>query len=240
MSAAANRSIGGIWGDVALGAALARQRLRGAVVPVVLVLSGCLVYALAALERRHSGSAAANGALEGPVFGLALPILAYLLSERVCDAQRLDRSVDSVARYGTDRRAAMVGALCISAACMALSTVLLTLTALLGAHSLHDANFGSDLRTSLAIAAVSGAVYALWFGAASLVGKRGGGRKWALIADFVLGAGSSALAAPWPRGHARNLLGGTPVLDMSQSGAWIALVVIGVASVALSVSRTPS
>ena len=235
-SAVSNHAFSG----VSVGAALARERLRGAVVPFVLALSGCVVYALAVLERRGSGSGAADGALEGPVFGLALPILAYLLSERVCDAQRLDRSVDSVARYGADRRAAMLGVLLVSAAYMALGTALLTLTALLGAHSLHDANFGSDLRMSLAIAALSGAVYALWFGAASLVGKRGGGRKWALIADFVLGAGSSALAAPWPRGHARNLLGGAPVLDMSQGSAWLALVVIGVASVALSVSRTPS
>ena len=60
-------------------------------------------------------------------------------------------------------------------------------------------------------------MYALYFGAASLLGKRGGGRKWALIIDFVLGAGSSALAAPWPRGHVRNLLGGEPVVDSLSS-----------------------
>jgi hypothetical protein len=226
--------------DLRVGGALARERLRGAALPLVLALSGCVVYALAVLERRTSGSGAADSALEGPVFGLALPILAYLLIERACDAQRLDRSVDTVARYGADRRAVMLGVLLTSAAWMAIASALLTLTALLGAHSLHDGNFGSDLRASLVIAAVSGAVYALWFGAASLIGKRGGGRKWALILDFILGSGSSALAAPWPRAHARNLLGGTPVLDMSQSGAWLALIVIGVASVALSVRRTAS
>ncbi len=229
--------------DVSVGAALARDRLRGAVVPLVLALSACTVYALAVLERRGHGSSAADGALEGPVFGLALPILAYLLSERLCDGQRLDRSVDCVARYGADRRAAQLGVLLVSAASMALGAALLTVTALLGAHSPHsphDAAFASDVCTSVAIAALSGAVYALWFGAASLLGKRGGGRKWALIADFVLGAGSSALAAPWPRGHARNLLGGASVLDMSQGAAWIVLLVIGVLSVTLSVSRTPS
>ncbi|HWZ91311.1 MAG TPA: hypothetical protein VNW92_20760 [Polyangiaceae bacterium] len=226
--------------DLGVGATLARERLRGAALPLVLALSGCVVYALAALERRASGSGAADSALEGPVFGLALPILAYLLIERACDAQRLDRSVDTVARYGADRRAVMLGVLLTSAAWMAIASALLTALALLGAHSLHDSDLARDLRSSVGIALVSGAVYALWFGAASLIGKRGGGRKWALILDFVLGAGSSALAAPWPRAHARNLLGGAPVLEMSQGGAWLALIVIGVASVALSVRRTSS
>jgi hypothetical protein len=225
---------------VSVGAAVARERLRGAALPLVFALGVCLVYALAALERRSSGASSADTALEGPVFGLALPILAYLSSERVCDGQRLDRSVDSVARYGVDRRAAMLGVLLTSAATMALGSALLTVAALLGANASRAANFWADLRASVGIAICSGAVYALWFGAASLFGKRGGGRKWALILDFVLGAGSSALAAPWPRGHARNLLGGLPVLDMTQSGAWLALIAIGVVSVGLGLSRTPS
>jgi hypothetical protein len=225
---------------IAAGATIARERLRGAVVPLTLVLSASAVYALAVLERRSSGGGAADSALEGPVFGFALPVLAYLLSERVCDGQRLDESVNVVARYGTDRRAALLGVLLVSAASMALAGALLAVSALVAAHTHRDTGFASDVRTSAVIAAVSGAVYALWFGAASLYGKRGGGRKWALIIDFVLGAGSSALAAPWPRGHARNLLGGLPVLDMSQSAAWIALLAIGAASVAVSVARTPS
>jgi len=225
---------------VAVGARIARERLRGVVAPLVLVLSATAVYALAVLEHRGGGNGAADSALEGPVFGFGLPILAYLVSERVCDGARLDRSVDVVARYGADRRAALLGVLLVSAASTALSAVLLTVSALIGAHTLHDASWASDLRASVGIAAVSGAVYALWFGAASLFGKRGGGRKWALILDFLLGAGSSALAAPWPRGHTRNLLGGMPVLDMPQSAAWLALLAIGAASVALSVSRTPS
>jgi hypothetical protein len=228
--------VNGVW----VGATVARERLRGAVVPLVLALSLCVVYALAALERRTGAASAADNALEGPVFGLALPILAYLLSERACDGQRLDRSVDSVARYGADRGAAMLGVLLTSAVYMALGSALFTVTALFGAHSAPDPHFAGDLRASLGIAVFSGAIYALWFGAASLLGKRGGGRKWALVLDFVLGAGSSALAAPWPRGHVRNLLGGMPVLELSQQSAWLALLAIGVASVGLGLSRTAS
>lgn len=226
----------GVW----LGAQLARERLRGPAAPLVLALGACAAYALAVLARHGGASRAADSTLQGPVFGVALPLFAYLVLERVCDAQRLDRSVDCLTRYGTDRRAALLGVLLTSALSVALGTAVLTLAALVGAHSLHDASLVSDTRASLGVALFAGAVYALWFGAASLLGKHGGGRQWALVLDFVLGTGSSALAAPWPRGHTRNLLGGTPVLELSQHSAWLALVAIGVASVGLSLSRTPS
>jgi hypothetical protein len=41
-----------------------------------------------------------------------------------------------------------------------------------------------------------------------------------------------------PRGHVRNLLGGTPVYELSQAGAWLALGVIGVMSLTLSALYT--
>jgi hypothetical protein len=229
-----------VLSGISVGAALARERLRGVTPLLVLALSGCAVYALAVLERQGAADTAADSALAGPVFGFAVPILAYLVSERVCDGERLDRSVDTVARYGADRRYAMLGELLVAGIVLAFASAALTVLALLGAHSLHDADLGRDLCSSVAIAFVTGAVYALAFSAASLFGKRGGGRKWALILDFMLGAGDSLLAAPWPRGHARNLLGGAPVLELSQSGAWLALAAIALLSVAFSVSRTPS
>src|SRR6185295_18715785 len=136
-----------------------------------------------------------------------------------CQGQRLDRSVGGVARYGSDRRAALFGVLLASALGSALAGALITVAALLGAHAPHSTSLAADLRASVGIALLAGAVYALYFGAASLLGKRGGGRKWALIVDFVLGAGASALAAPWPRGHVRNLLGGQPVIELSQASA---------------------
>jgi hypothetical protein len=145
----------------------------------------------------------------------------------VCAGQRLTHSVDGVARYGTNRRAALLGLLLASALCTALASTLITIAGLLGAHAPRSTALVADVRTSVGIALLAGAVYALYFGAASLLGKRGGGRKWALIIDFVLGAGSSALAAPWPRGHVRNLLGGAPVVELTQLSAWVALAVIG-------------
>ena len=224
-------------GGLTVGMKIGVARLRGVSAPLTLLLACGAVFALAVLGRRSDPSEAVDNLLALPVFGLSLPVLAYLVSERVCGGQRLDRSVDSVARHGADRRAALLGVLLASALCTALASVLLTLTAVFTAHSAGSLLF--DLRSSVGIAVLGGVVYALWFGAASLLGKRGGGRKWALIADFILGASNSALAAPCPRAHVRNLLGGTPALDISQAHAWLALIAIGAVCTLLSVSRTP-
>jgi hypothetical protein len=221
-----------------LGVLLARERLRGLGAPLVLALSCAAVYAIGVLERRHDAAGAADSTLTGAAFGVALPILAYLLCDRVCAGQGLARSVDVIARHGANRRAAVLGLLLATALCMALACALLASAALLAAGAPGSSAFGRDLRISIGIALLSGGVYALWFGFASLFGKRGGGRKWALFTDFVFGAGSSLLALPWPRGHVRNLLGGTPVHALSQPSAWLALALIGGASLAFVALRT--
>ena len=223
--------------DVKVGFSLGLARLRGLSAPLVLLLSCAAVFVFGVLLRRADAASAADRVLTGAVFGAALPLLAYAVSERLCNGQRLDESVAGLARHGSDRRAALLGLLLASALCTAFSSALLTVVALLGAHTPGAATLSADLRSSVSVALLSGAVYALWFGAASLYGKRGGGRRWALIFDFVLGAGSSTLAAPWPRGHVRNLLGGEPVLDLTQAHAWLVLAAIGALSVVLSVTR---
>jgi hypothetical protein len=220
--------------DLRVGAKLAFARLCTVGCALVLVISALVVYAAAVLERRSNAATAPDDVLSGVAFGIALPVLAYLVSERVCDGQRLERSVDSVARYGADRRHAVLGLLLANALATALGGACLALIAVFGAHTLSDASLAFDLRSSVGIALVSGFAYALCFGAASLLGKRGGGRKWALIADFVCGSGVSGFAAPWPRSHVRNLLGGTPALDLSQASAWLALIAIGLACLGAS------
>jgi len=223
---------------VRVGLALARERLRGSSAPIVLSLSCAALFSIGVLERQSHAASAPDDVLRGAVFGIALPLSAYLVSERACAGQRLERSVDGVARYGSDRRAALLGVLLASALCSAFAGALLTVAGLLGAHASHSRSLAFDLRVSIGIALLAGAVYALYFGAASLLGKRGGGRKWALVIDFVLGSGGWALAAPWPRGHVRNLLGGEPVIALSQTSAWLALGVIGATCLTLSVLRT--
>ena len=224
--------------DIQVGLRLARERLRGSSAPLVLCASAVVVFAIAAIERRSNAATAADDTLSGAVFGVALPLLAYLSSERLCLGRRLEQSVDSVVRYGAERRAAVLGVLLGSALCMAFASVILTIAGLVGAHAPGSTGFARDLLVSVEIAAVSGAVYGVWFGAASALGRRGGGRKWALILDYAFGAGSSSFAALWPRAHVRNLLGGEAVLGWPQASAWLALLVIGMLSIALGIRRT--
>ena len=224
--------------DFGLGTLLVRERLRNYGTLCVLLLSCSAVYALGVIERQRDAASAADSVLGGAVFGIAVPLLAYLLSDRVCAGTQLSLSVDVIARHGANRRKLVLGLLLGSALCMALSAALLTTAALLGARAAASSAFLPDLRTSVAISLLAGGVYALWFGMASLLGKRGGGRKCALIVDFLLGASSSVLALPLPRGHVRNLLGGTPVHELSQPSAWLALGVIGVSCLTLSALRS--
>ena len=224
--------------DVLSGAKLGFERLRGPGSVLGLALAGAAVFAAGVLERRSDAVSAPDDVLSGAAFGVAVPVLAYLIIDRLCAGGRLDHSVDLVARYGADRRRALLGLLLVSSVASALAGVLIAVLAVLGAHSWRDTSLGFDLRSSVGIAFVAGFAYALCFGAASLLGKRGGGRKWALIADFAFGSGVSAFAALWPRSHVQNLLGGEPALDLSQPGAWVSLVAIGIAYLALSLVST--
>src|SRR6185295_19918964 len=98
---------GPIMNGVRVGFVLARERLRGPSAPLVLLLCCGALFAIGVLERQSDAASAPDDSLRGAVFGIALPLLAYLVSERACQGQRLDRSVGGVARYGSDRRAAL-------------------------------------------------------------------------------------------------------------------------------------
>lgn len=220
---------------IAIGLSLVRERLRGPSAPLVALLSAFALFAIGVLARHEGAPSALDDTLIGPVFGIAVPLLAYLLCERLCCGTRLDRSVDAVARYGASRRSAVLGLLLGAVLCMALLGALLAAVALLGAR---PQALRVELRASTEIGFIAGTVYALWFAAASLFGRRGGGRKWALLVDFVLGTGSSLLALPYPRAHLRNLLGGRPPLNCSQSSAWLTLAALGILCASWCLSRT--
>jgi hypothetical protein len=87
-----------------------------------------------------------------------------------------------------------------------------------------DPGLLNDVLATSWIGVLSGAAYVTALVGVSAFGRRGSGRAWFLAADFLLGAGSSFLALPWPKAHIRNLLGGVPVLDLSQAAGAVALL----------------
>lgn len=210
--------------SIRAGIDMARERLsqRATLVASALALSFELGDAI--LERTQSAFGAADRALSGGTFGIALPLLCYFLVARVADGKNLREAVLPLARHGLDRRNLTLGLAVppalVAAAFAGLSSVLVVLVT----RSPSDPRLASDALTSLWIGLVSGLAYVAAFTGASALGRRGQGRFWLLMADFVLGAGDSFLALPWPRAQVRNLLGGSQALELSQLSALLLLL----------------
>jgi len=201
------------------GVDMARERLSQRATFVGLALASSFVLGVALLERAQGAAGAADRALSGGAFGIALPLVGYFLVGRVCGGASLREAVLPLARHGMARRALTFGLALPPALLAAVFGGLSSLLVVLVTRGPADPRFLADAWASLWIGIVSGAAYVAAFLGASALGRRGQGRSWLLAADFLLGAGDSFLAFPWPKGHIRNLLGGSPVLELSQWGA---------------------
>lgn len=206
------------------GVELGAARLREPGVMGAGVLALCFVLGVALLERAQGAVGAADRALSGGAFGLALPLLCYYLVTRVCASRNLREAVWPLSRHGVDGRSLALGLAVLPALAAAAFAGLSALSVVLLTRGLSDAAWPRDAATSIWIGAASGVAYVIALLGASAIGKRGQGRIWLLAADFLLGSGSSLLALPWPKGHVRNLLGGVPVLEMSQIAALFAML----------------
>ncbi len=211
--------------SVRAGIDMARERLAQRATLVATGLAFSFELGVALLERAQGASGAADRALTGGAFGIALPLFCYFLVGRACGGASLREALLPLARHGMDRRALTLG-LSLPAALMAAAFAALSgLAVVLLTRGLGDPSAtAGDALTSIWIGIVSGPAYVAAFVGASALGRRGQGRGWLLAADFLLGAGDSFLAFPWPKGHVRNLLGGAAVLELSQSAALLALL----------------
>lgn len=206
-----------------LGARVATERLkqRRAWVGATLGLLASAV--IAAVERKAASHGAADRALIGMTFAIALPLVAYATAQAALGGARLDQSVQVLARHGANRRSAALGVMAISILVIAFEGALLGGVSAAVAHGFRASGL-SDVGASVWIGALAGAAYASYLGVASCFGRKGGWRFGFLALDFLLGASSGAFAVAFPRGHVRNLLGGEPVLHWPQFAAAGALI----------------
>lgn len=225
--------------SVAAGADLARARLRQSPTGVACGLSLAFVLGVALLERAQGRVGAADRALAGGAFGVALPLLCFFLVSRACGAQSLREAVAPLARHGLDRRSLALGLALppalVAAAFAALGGVLVVCVT----RGFADPALFRDIVASAWIGLVAGPPYVAAFVGFSALGRAGRGRTWLLLADFVLGAGNSFVAFPWPKAHVRNLLGGSAPLELSQLAALLALVGMSLAFLSLGALRSP-
>ncbi|MDF3066431.1 MAG: hypothetical protein K0R38_2032 [Polyangiaceae bacterium] len=221
------------------GVDLARQRLRQGSTGVACALALAFALGVALLERAQGRVGAADRALSGGAFGIALPLLCYFLVSRVCAGRNLREAVAPLARHGLDRRQLALGLALPPALVAAAFAALGGLLVVAVTRGLGDPELSKDALASFWIGLVSGPAYVAAFVGASALGRAGRGRSWLLLADFVLGAGTSFVAFPWPKAHVRNLLGGGATLDMSQLAALLALLGMSFAFLCFGVLRSP-
>jgi hypothetical protein len=175
------------------------------------------------LELRASPAYALERALIGPVYGLLLP-LCCVLATRLAFAEGLDASLPRTS-FGVDRRLLLSGRILALFLIQCVFALLLTATTALTAR-----NQSLDPRELLVASLLGALAYGAVFVAGTSVGQKA---PFVLMgADWLLGSGEGPLALPFPRGHLRNLVGGTPVLDLGSLGA--AGCLLGVAALAVT------
>jgi hypothetical protein len=212
---------------LALGARLGLVRLRTRPLYAMIALAFAVVAVVSLLESLRDRSLAADRALSGAAFGLCLPLLCFACFEP-CFELALARSdlggaVAALSRHGQPRPLLARGLIASAASINALSGAALGVLAVMLGQGFGHPRFLSDLVAVAWIGALTGAAYTGLFALASRWRR---GRWWLLIADWLLGSGTGLLALPWPRGHARNLLGFTPVLELTQPSATLALFLL--------------
>lgn len=210
--------------SMALGARITAFRLAERRSWIWFVLA-VLVCTLGASFMREQGShSAADVTLIHVTFGLVVPLLAYLSFDAALAGQAFEQAINPLARHGGSGREAAVGAsFCVCVLLAGYGAALGALTVLVSRDG-GDVRLVADAWASSWIGAVAGLAYGAWYTLASTLGKRGGGRITFLLTDWVLGASAGFLAVPFPRAHIRNLLGGTPAVELSQAAALVALV----------------
>jgi hypothetical protein len=210
--------------SIAAGIDIAQQRLRQRSTFVACALALSFELGVALLERAQGRIGAADRALAGGAFGIALPLLCFFLVQRACAGASLADAVAPLARHGLDRRGLALGLSLPPALVAAVFGVLSSLLVVLVTRGFGDAKLSADVVTSLWIGLVAGVAYVAAFVGASAIGRNGQGRSWLLAADFLLGQSDSFLAIPWPKAHVRNLLGGSAALELPQTAALLVLL----------------
>jgi hypothetical protein len=225
--------------DFSLGMGLAQERLRDRTARVAPALAAVAVLGSAWVEHRAEGEAAVVAAdvTLGIAFGTCLPLMAYALVGCTSRKGRLDDAVRPLSRHGSNRRLAMLGIVVRTSIHVAAIGAVLGVVGVMVARGQFTSAALADALIAAWVGAIGGLAYTAWLSLGSLFGRFGGGRLLALLVDFSVGAGSSAVAAPWPRSHVRSLIGGDLVLGMPAWGSSLLLSALSALYVLLCLVR---
>lgn len=221
---------------VRLGFVTASRRCVSRATWLLVALSVALVISGGIIERRMTTAAAVDRSLLS-TFRLVIPLYCFALTSIACDRLGLREAAWSVARFGAARRDVALGIVLSLVAASTLGGVVLSMAAVVSAYAPSSRSLVTELFTSGWIGGLVAGAYAAWFAFGSTFFYRGRGRWLSLLFDFLLGSGTGAIAAAFPRSHARGLLGDIGPTHFSQPQSCVALIVMVIVLSLLAIGR---
>ena len=193
--------------------------------------------ALAIVARSSGFSHAADRVLLDAYGPIVLPLLSYSLVGTLVGGRSLRSMAAPLTMLGAPPRRASLLGVAIGAAACAIAGGLSAAMVDLIAHGAADPPLWADAAASTYAGVLGGTAYGSWFVFGASFGKRGGGRLACLAVDWVVGATDGAGALLTPRGHVRNLFGGTPPLNFSERASAGVLLLLVAACAAISARK---
>ncbi len=222
---------------VRLGFVMAARRLQSRATLLIVVLSLALVISAGIIERHITTWGAVDRSLSS-TFRLVLPLYCFAIATAACHRRGLREAAWSVARFGAARRDVALGIVLAVVAASTLGGVVFSMAAVLSAYGPSSRPLLIELSTSGWIGGLVAAAYASWFALGSTFFDRGRGRWIPLVLDFFLGSGTGAIAAFFPRSHARGLLGDIGPTHFSQPQSCLALFVMVIVLLSLATVKS--
>jgi hypothetical protein len=191
-----------------------------------------------ALAAREEGAPhGADHVLVDAYGALVLPLACYAVVGAGIGARSLSAGVAPLVAFGASAaRSAAVAVAMVTVVCAVLGAALGAFVAIL-AHGVADPPLAHDALASAYAGGLGGCAYGALFAFGASLGKRGGGRTVLLVVDWVLGAVGGAAGLVTPRAHLRNLLGGSPPLQLPERASAVLLVVLAVLYALMAVRR---
>ncbi len=185
-----------------------------------------LACSVAWVARMRGSAHGADHVLVDTYGAFVLPLLAYALVRATFGWGSLRASTAPVVAFGAQPARAAAAAIAVAAVSCAAVSALVAAMAAFVAHGVSDPPPLRDAAVSAYAGALGGTAYAAWFSLGATFGRRGGGCGVLLVVDWMLGATTGAGALVTPRGHLRNLLGGSPPMNLTQRASVAALLAI--------------
>lgn len=196
-----------------------------------------LAVGFAVAARSQGASHGADRVLVDAFGALVVPLLCYAIAGGALGAGSLSSAGGPAVMFGaTPARAAAITIAVIVGASVASCAVLGAAVATV-AHGSSDPPVAGDAIASAYASALGAAGYSSLFALGSTFGRRGGGRVVALVADWLLGANTTAVALVTPRAHLRNLLGGTPPAALGERWSAVGLLLLALLFAILALRR---